>query len=174
MKKRIFVLGTMVCFSLSVAGCSSGIAVETAYDHSAPLATYRSFAMQLPAKAVPVPGNMDPFVMLRLRNIVHERLSARGFLSTSQSEADFIVAVNAAAETKTDTFVSPGAYRPAVSTTSETYTEGTLAIDFILPKENVVVWRGVAVSRVTKNTDDTRLREVTDAILVKFPPAKEP
>ena len=155
--------------ALLASGCGQ-IQVHTAYDNTIAFKNYKTFAMMLPNKAVQVPGNVDPFKMLRVRQMAYGQLIASGFKAVEKTKADFVVAVNAMTETKAEVYGSSGPYRSSFGTGVDYYTEGTLVVEFINLKDKTVTWRGEAKSRITKSTTDEKAAEVLAAIFAQFPP----
>jgi hypothetical protein len=170
MKLR-WLLGILV-FTLSA--CGNGVHVETAYDHKAPFEEYNTFSMMLPNQAVPVPGGIDPFKMLRMRQLTYGRLIARGFHAADPSKADFLVSVNAGAQDKLEVYDNHGLYGHGSYSSTRSYTEGTLVIEFVDRTKKAVVWHGMGKSRVTSETSDERLLEIISAILAHYPPGQVP
>lgn len=166
-----------VLIALAAVGCGSGIQVDIAYDKKASFAKLQTFAMVLPNKAVPVSGNVDPFKMLRMRQLTYGRMIARGFHAAPKESADFLVGVHAGVQNEidnADVYDSGYLYGAGYPSADIPYKEGTLVIEFIDGKQKTVVWHGRGSSEVTSETTDERIAEIIDAILSYYPPGSTP
>jgi hypothetical protein len=157
-------------------GCTPAIHVRTAYDERVDLQRLRRFAMLEPNKPVPTPGNVDPFTMQRLRQMVFNELVSRGYRPVEPEDAQFLVSVLGGVQGRVEVYHYgyPYSYRwygPQYDV--RRYDEGTIIVDFVDPVERAVVWRGVGMTRVTEETSDERLGEVVSRILSEFPPLPE-
>src|SRR5215510_2658976 len=127
-----------------------GQKVRFDYDHSANFSKYKTFTW---IKEPVTP--QDPFMAQRIVNAVNMQLMARG-LKLVQTNADLGVAVNVARHEKQtlntfyDGFGGWGwGFDGPVTTTVETYTEGTIVVDLFDTQTKKIVWRGTATKEVS-------------------------
>jgi hypothetical protein len=99
----------------------------------------------------------DPFMAQRIVNAVNMQLMAKG-LKLVQSNADLGVSVNVATQEKQtlNTFYEgfggwAWGFDGPVTTTVETYTEGTIVMDLFDTQTKKIVWRGTATKEVSSN-----------------------
>lgn len=162
------------------AACAPAVRVKTAADPAADLSRFETFAMVLPNRPLPSKNTkIDPFVLQRLRQLTYLGLKARGFRPTKRSQADLVVAVEAAEDIRVEVYPSraflydpwlgygPGVWRTDVSRTRE----AIVVIDLIDRGEQAVVWRGTGVREIEPRIDEKQLRQIVDAILQKAPAA---
>jgi hypothetical protein len=122
--------------------------------------------------------DVDPFVLLRLRQLTYLKLRAMGLTPTSKAKADLIVGVLAARDEEifvysSGPYVYDSLYGPRWSTQVTRVEEGVVVIDLIDREKKGVVWRGTGVRVIGRQFEEQELREIVDAILMKYPPATE-
>lgn len=156
---------------LSLMGCArGGVRVETALNQEVKFENLRSFSLMLPNSAIPVPGEISAFKMLRMRQLTYGRLIARGFRAEDQSKAGFLVSVHAGRPKEAGTNDTRDLKGAGYPSTVRPYHEGRFVIEFLDPKSKRVVWHGRGAS-VNSDTSDERLAKIIEAILSRYPPA---
>lgn len=166
------------------AGCSRGIQVQTMAAPEAAFSGMHAFTMLVPAPrqpGAPVEPADDPMINNSIANRALRAEIARAFTDLGYTEttrnADFQVAFYASAQERLDVSLwdygypfLPGWVRPLPPALT-TYTEGTVIIDVLRPRDRMLLWRGHAHTELTdnpaKNVD--RLGAVARAIIGKFP-----
>lgn len=122
----------------------------------------------------------------RLIAALQSELEAKGYRQSSKEEADllFVFHVNVEEKIDIDTDYHMAGYfgygySPGMIATTRThrYTEGTLIIDALNPKNRKIVWRAIATDTLTKKeTPQERItyvnRVVTEA-MKSYPPAQK-
>lgn len=181
-------LGVALLFGCVGAGCASPVRVESAFDRSAAFRSFRSFAMREPNRPIESSNpKVDPFFLQRLRQLTYQALEQKGLRPAGRDEADLIVSVLAARESRVEVYPGPafggmGPYPgyPAWSaypfrSTAFAYDvrqveEGTIVIDLVSRRQNAVIWRGIGRRQVSGRPSDQELREVIEKILALYPP----
>jgi hypothetical protein len=162
---------------LLLSGCGPAVQVRTAQDPAADHQNYRTFAMLEPNKPVPSKNTeVDPFVLLRLRQFTYLKMRALGFVPAAKKEADLIVSVGAARDQQIYVYNSgPYFYDPFYGPRWSNYVtrvdEGIVVIDLIDRKKESVVWRGTGVRSVGRTFVDEDLHEMVAAVLDRYPAA---
>ncbi len=118
----------------------------------------------------------------RVINAIKTELNAKGYVQTSKEEADLVFVFHSKVEDKTDIdtdyqMVGFGMYRyggTMVATTSTYhYTKGTLIVDALNPKDQKIVWRGIATDTLKeKKTPQKRteyINKVIQELMESFP-----
>ena len=171
MQRTITILS---CVALLLTGSLAfGQKVTFDYDHSANFAKYKTFSW-INKPETP----QDPLMQQRIINAVNTQLMAKG-LQLVQSGGDLGVAVNVATKEKQtlnsfyDGFGGWGwGFGAPVTTTVETYTEGTIVADLFDTQAKKIVWRGVArkdiSSKPRKVTEE--IDKAVDKMFRHFPP----
>ena len=168
------------------AGCSRGIQVQTMAAPEAAFTGMRSFTMLAPAArrpGAPVEPADDPMINNSIANRALRGEIAKAFTELGYSEtsrnADFQVAFYASARERLDVSLwdygypfLPGWVRP-LPPAMTTYTEGTVIVDVLRPRDRMLLWRGHAHTELTENPTKNvdRLGDVARAIVGKFPRA---
>jgi hypothetical protein len=184
------------CAFLSSAVLLSGCASQSAnYDYlpSTDFTQYEAFAW--------VQGNTGdsksqraktPMVDQRIRDAVTSELTAKGFKQVERNAADFVVdyhvSVSQEEQRQPRGAVSIGSGRYSGGSSvgfsvavplggNRTYKDGTLIIDMLDNKSNVLFWQGSGSRRVSDDLAPDRLtvliNEVVAEILAQFPPEKK-
>jgi hypothetical protein len=158
---RVTLAGAMVLVAVSAA---FGISVKSDYEKSFDFSQLRTFAFKTD-RASNDPLRTNTIEAGRIQSALTAQLEANGF-TQSQQNPDFIVAFYARSREKTQvqsTGFGPGfgygplfgwgygipyrarwrwGFGPDIWTS--TYTQGSVMVDIIDPKNNELVWRGVA------------------------------
>ena len=188
MTGRMALLGLVALFA---AGCST-INAHHNLDPSAPFPSYKTFAWVteeslLKAGAGTMAGGVavDPLLDPLIRGAVERNLAAKGYEQTRDpATADLVVSYSIGARDKIDVDSYPvgAGYRyggawgygyGGYATQVDTYTEGTLALDFFDGHTKKAVWHGYATKRLSSRpTPEQRqqtIDQASDAILAEFP-----
>jgi len=147
-------------FLFAVAACS-GITANSNIAPGTNLAQYRTYAWHSG-----VSGQAESIGAQEVRSALQAQLAEKGLQLTTTGNPDFLVAYHGKKEQKVDVY--PGGYGywgygwggfPDV----QTYTQGTLIVDFIDPKTNKVFWRGTA-SGVLDDPNNPNLAKIDTAV----------
>jgi hypothetical protein len=192
--KTIFI----ILAALLLSACTTTFDVSTDYDQSFDFDGKRTFAIVTPDN---LDTASDALAIGRIEGALKTQLEVRGFVNTSQVDADLLISYYATSKREQDvqTYQSynnyynysscyrcgrMGGYGMPMSTTEVRvvdYTEGVLIVDIIDPKTKSVKWRGQTSARVSTSTaNDMSVTERTDlvnnavnAILNSYPPSKD-
>jgi len=175
--KKVFMVVLIV---LSLVGCSSlkvNVDYDPDYDFSAP----RSYAIAHHARA-----GEDTLFNDRLIKALNEELAAKGYVQVPKQEAQliFVFHTNVVDKTQIDTDYEMIGYRRygfgghMIATTSTyTYTEGTLILDALNPQNQKIVWRGTATDILSKKKSPEErtayVKKVVHKTMQDFPPKSE-
>ena len=150
-----------------------GQKVRFDYDHSANFTKYKTFTwIKQPVT------EQDPLIGQRIVNAVNMQLMAKG-LKLVQSNADLGVAVNVATQEKQtlNTFYDGfggwvWGFDGPVTTTVETYTEGTIVADLFDIQTKKIVWRGTATKEVSSkpSKETEEVEKSIEKMFKHFPP----
>ena len=168
---------------LFAAGCSN-IPVSIDFDPSVSFSGFNSYAF-LPNQPQPTqdPRLHNSLIDGRVRSAVNRQLKARDFNEVPIESADFLVMFHLGLETGIDVQTIHASHRysrrgwsagTSSRTTVREYERGTLLIDFLMPTDRSLVWRGSASARIRQTSDPTqrerRINEAVERILDRFPP----
>jgi hypothetical protein len=175
---------TVLAALVLAAGCSRSIQVQTMAAPEAAFVGMHSFSMLAPAArqtGEPAQPADDPMINnsianRALRGEIVKALTDLGYAETTRN-ADFQVAFYASARERLDVSAwdygypfFPGWVRPMPPAIT-TYTEGTVIIDVLRPRDRMLLWRGHAHTELTENPTKNveRLGDVARAVVAKFP-----
>ncbi len=159
-----------------LVGCSS-LKVEVDYDPDFDLASQERFVIVHPVKE-----GEDTLFSDRVIDALQQELEARSYISSDRADADLVFVFHANVENIKDidrdyVMVGFGRYgysgHMMATTRTYEYTRGTLIIDALNPRDNKIVWRGVARD-VLKEYDTPQERrayitKVIQNIMLEFP-----
>lgn len=169
-----------------LCGCST-VSVTTDYDHSASFASYRTYALEPPAN---VPS-LSPSADSALRDTLRAELGARGIRQVVPNEKpDLAIVPHVYLQQKYSVSqysqwgYGPGMWpyyggyygvwagAPYTYSTIDSYTEGTLILDFVDNSKKKLVFRGLGKGTVSDNpeTNAKKIREAVTKIAAKLPP----
>lgn len=182
----------MICFFAAstialLAACASKPTIRSSADPSANLSNYRTFAFVDPLGTDR--SGYSTIVSAQLKSAARRELEARGY-TYAQENPDLLVNFNAQLNDKLRVDSAPTGpslgvgyygYRratystwPTYETRIDQYTEGTLNVDIVDRAQKRLIWEGVALGRVSKQTRDD-LNAVIDStvaeIFKRFPGA---
>ncbi len=136
------------------SGCST-IKVDTDYDPEFSFADIKTYAIVHKARA----GD-DTLTVDRIIDGIHTQFEAKGYTKAERSNAEIYIVFHTDVRNKTKIVqdyqyvgMSPYRYRyggmMAVPTTrAYNYDEGKLLIDVLNPKDDKIVWRGIATDSI--------------------------
>ncbi len=162
--------------ALLFVGCVPPVSVRTAYDPAKDLGQFRTFAMLEPNRPVPSKNtDIDPFVLLRLRQLIYVQLKAQGLAPVSKDQADLLVAVAASHDEEIYVYRSgpyyyDPLYGPMWSNQVMRVDEGVVVVDLIERESRSVVWRGTGVRETGRSFSEEELQSLVTSILAEFPP----
>ena len=176
MNKILSIMGMVMLLALTSCGT---VSVSSDYDRNANFAQYRTFAFHDKGLKDLKMNDLDK---RRVVGAIQQNLENKGFQVTStESNADIIINISAKTENHVD--VTPWYtpwwgpwgmngywYSPRVVN----YKDGTLILDFVDAKNNILVWQGVGsglnLYRITDKAE--RIPKAVEEILSKYPPKK--
>ncbi len=161
---------TWPLFVVSAAALAAGCASVSTHATTAPganLARYQTYAWaEEPAGAVQTPADQQ------IRASIAQALGQKGMTTAPPgTRPDFLVAYQTAAQEKVNVVENGPWYHGYRSRDVESYTEGTLIVDFIDPATRQVFWRGTA-SSVVEHPDNPNPRKIAEAVaklMKKYP-----
>ena len=184
MKRSQFaILAALTTAMLILCGCAS-VSVTTDHDPSAPFASYRTYALEPPAKVPPLSPSADS----ALRTTLRDELAVRGIHEVALTEKpDLAVVPHVSLQQRysVQQYMQWG-YAPGVwpywggfyggwvgmpVTTINSYTEGTLVLDFVDTSKQSLVFRGTGRATVSSDNERNaaRIREAVTKIVARFP-----
>jgi hypothetical protein len=172
-----------------LCGCST-VSVTTDYDHTANFGNYHSYALEPPPKA----PAFSPSTDAALRTTLRQGLAARGITEvTPGDKPDLAVVPHAKLEQKYSVEqysgwgYGPGGWpyyggsygvwygAPYTYNTIDTYTEGTLILDFVNTSNKKLVFRGIGKGTVgSAENNAEKVREAVEKIVAKLPASTQP
>lgn len=172
MKKNNIVLTSLflVLTMGLISSCASTMKVSSDYDKSTNFSAYQSFSVY----GLVTTLNVNQFNAERIVNAIRYEMTKKG-LTENNSNPDLVVnAVTILKDKQTVTASGYGGwYRPYTNISLQTnhFKEGTLVIDIIDAKTNMLVWEGTAYSEINKKPQDPEkvINKAVAKILNGFP-----
>ena len=149
--------------------------VKTDYDRSANFAQYKTYSWQKIS-------TRDPLMVDRIKSAVNSALAAKGWTEVPSGGDAAIVAIETTHEQQTlNTFYDGfgGGWRwrgfggfGDATTTTETYTVGTLVVDIFDGSSKKLIWRGSASDTLSNNSEKNikELDKSASKMFNRFPP----
>ena len=167
-----------------VSGCALPISTGAHVDRTKDFSTYRTYAWG-PADALPTGDarlDGDPFFRDRMQGAIEVQLRTRGLVLVAANEPDLLVHYHAAIDQRIDVNSIDIAYGYCAEGCEPHYMEydaGTLVLDVIDYRTQVLIWRGWARTDIAGAlTDGARMAEIiaraAAGMLQHFPHAMEP
>ena len=169
-------IATSVGLMLLLACVSFAQHVKTDYDHSANFGQYKTFSWEKVQ-------TKDPLMIDRIKDAVNGALSAKGWTLVPSGGDVEVFAIETTQNQQTlDTFYNGfgggrrwggfGAFGDA-TTTTETYTVGTLVVDLFDAKTEKLIWRSSSSDTLSNNADKNtkNLGKGVNKMFQHFPPA---
>jgi hypothetical protein len=172
MRKKVIML---IGLALFLANASFAQQVKTDYDRAANFSQYRTYSWE----KVQTP---DPLWVDRIEAAVNAALAAKGWTQVESGGDISIIAMEINRNHQTlntyyDDFGGGWRWRGfggfgESTTTSETYTVGTLVVDLFDAKTNMLVWRGVSSGMLSdkSNKNIKNLNREVQKMFQHFPP----
>jgi hypothetical protein len=172
----------LFCAVLLAAGCSS-VSVSHDFDPKVDFASLRTYGWISAPKSTSSDSIQrelasDSLIEGRVKKAVNQQLALKGLRETTQNP-DFLVAFHTGVEDKTDIqswgygYGYWGMGGGGISTIN--YQQGTLILDFVDPKTQNLIWRGVGKEVLSGGTSpekrQERINDAVQAILKKYPPS---
>ena len=177
-------LVALTAAALLLAGCASGPAIETDYDHTVDFTKYRTYGFFNPM-GIENPNYSSIYGSI-FRDAIGKEMDSRGY--TQSDNPDLLINVSGRLEDKTrvTTTADPymaggyygyrrgmygawGGYGYGTTTHVSNYTEGTVNVDIVDRAEKRMVWEGVAVGRIHEDrTTDQRREAIYSGIKEMF------
>ncbi len=178
--KVIILVVVIVMPVLILSGCST-VSVTTDYDHTANFGNYHTYAVEPPPDVPALSPSSDD----ALRSTLRDSLAARSIREVSPSEKpDLAVVPHARVQQKYTVQqysqwgawpygagyygVWPGA--PYTYSTIDSYTEGTLVLDFVDHSTQKLVFRGTGTGTVgSAQSNAEKIKKAVEKIVAKLP-----
>jgi hypothetical protein len=172
MKKTLGIL-----MIVALASCSDQITVRTDFDKSVKIATYGSFAW-LDKEGIEERNNPLYYNELndrRIREATVAQLTGKGYTldpAAPRLKVHYHIVIEDKTQVRSDTY-SP--YWIKSERDVYTYREGTLIIDLMDSQNEMLLWRGWAISALsdTDQMSDELIKEAVAKIIEKLPPAEK-
>jgi len=167
-------VGTMVIDAMLLATCVVGcsdIQVESAWaPRAAAVPLGPSFAWMADQASPPgTSGPVNPQLQELIRGVVESGFAAKGYEKRSSGPADFWIVCRMAKDTRGDAYAASN---------FEQYTEGTLEIYVVDPRDSQWIWKAWAQTRIDDTnppeTKRQRLQQAVDRMLKRFPARGQP
>jgi hypothetical protein len=161
----------------ALVGCSEQITVRTDYDRSVKIATYNSFAW-LDKEGIEERNNPLYYNELndrRIREAAVAQLISKGYTqdpAAPRLKVHYHIVIEDKTQVRSDTY-SP--YWIKSERDVYTYREGTLIIDLMDGQNEMLLWRGWAISALssTDQMSDELIRSAIGKIFEKLPQAEK-
>jgi len=170
--------------TLLVAGCASGPAIQTDYDHTVDFSKYRTYGFFNPM-GIENPNYSSIYGSI-FRDAISKEMDGRGYRQSDNP--DLLINVSGRLEDKVkvtqtaDPYMAGGyygyrrgmygawgGYGYGTTTHVSNYTEGTVNVDIVDRQAKRMVWEGVAVGRVNeKKTNEERRQAIYAGIKEMF------
>jgi Domain of unknown function (DUF4136) len=173
--KRLTKVIVLIGLALFLANASFAQQVKTDYDRAANFSQYKSYSWE----KVQTP---DPLWVDRIKAAVDAALVAKGWTQVESGGDISIVAIEINRDQETlNTYYDDfgggwlwsgfGGFGES-TTTSDTYTVGTLVVDLFDAKTKNLVWRGVSSGMLSDKSDKNieNLNRVAQKMFQHFPP----
>ena len=173
--KRLTKVIALIGLALFLAHASFAQQVKTDYDRAAHFSQYKTFSWE----KVQTP---DPLWVDRIKAAVDAALAAKGWTRVESGGDISIVAIDINRNQQTlNTFYDDfgGGFRwrgfggfGEATTTSDTYTVGTLVVDLFDAKTKTLVWRGVSSGMLSNKSGKNieNLNKGVQKLFQHFPP----
>ena len=175
----------LLALAAALAGCST-LKVNTQYDPAAPYKDYKTYAwLDKAPGAEQAPPMRNPAVRRMVVDALDREMGKKGLVRTTPDRnPDFLVSVLGWSQSRVEVtnygyaYGASYAYSPygavavAVPATSiDTYTDGTLLVDFVDPKTMKMFWRGIATDTISSvEAVNGTINEAARKLLEAYPP----
>ena len=173
---------TLILFGLlllTLPGCTQ-IRVQSDFDPKANFSGLQTYAWLPDLKPTTDPRLDSKLLDRRVREAVDRQLAAKGYRKVEDATPSFWVAYHPHVQRQSQAVhepVGPYTYRwwgAMGPTYTYQYDEGTLMVDVIDPRTNVLMWRGAATAIIDPSASvqerGERIDRAVASLLEKFPP----
>jgi len=175
---------SLTAAALLLAGCASGPAIETDYDHTVDFSKYKTYGFFNPM-GIENPSYSSIYGSI-FREAIGKEMDSRGYRQSDNPDLLINVSGRLQDKTKVTTTADPymaggyygyrrgmygawGGYGYGTTTHVSNYTEGTVNVDIVDRAAKRMVWEGVAVGRVHEDrTADQRRQAIFSGIKEMF------
>lgn len=163
-------LAAAVLASLALSGCAMSVTSFAA--RGVDFAQYRTYAWAPDIQLQTGDPRLDnnPFFLARMRAAVERELGARGYEKVAADEAALAIHFHASVTQRLDlTDADPGPRGECRGCGPYVYDEGSLVLDLVDPKTELLVWRGWAEGSIDGlvNRQD-RMEEAVDRAVARI------
>ncbi|MGA9574780.1 MAG: DUF4136 domain-containing protein [Lysobacterales bacterium] len=172
--KSTFNWSWLAAILMLLAGCASGPAIETDYDHTVDFSQYKTYAFFNPM-GIENPNYSSIYGSI-FRDAISKEMESRGYRLSDNPDLLINVSGRLQDKTKVTTSSNPymaggyygyrrgaygawGGYGYGTTTNISNYTEGTVNVDIVDRAAKRMVWEGVAIGRVHENRTNEEKRE---------------
>ncbi len=171
--------GLLTLFSIAIiatlSACASGPKVDSDYDQNYNFGAIKSYYLE--------PDNQKEYLGLpgesltnqRITKSIQSEMKRRGIVAKPAAEADILIAFHVTTKDKTrvTSYNTAYGYRPygygygGMGTSNvdvRQYTEGSLFIDLVNPKDKKTVWRGIASAILKDRTTEERIELINSYV----------
>ena len=173
-------------FFIVILQACSGIQVSQDYEQGYNFAALQTFAWK-PNVNNEYGIKDNELVDERIREAIVEQLTAKSYVMLDSETPDFFISYNLIVKQKiTSSGVSGGVSMGrssygryggvGISSGSQVraYDQGTLSIDFTIPLEDKLIWRGISTQAVDDHSSPSKsrviIKETVEKMLQQFPP----
>jgi len=174
-----------VILLITLQSCS-GVQVSQDYEQGYNFAALKTFAWK-PNENNEYGLKDNELVDTRIRTAIVEQLTAKSYTMVDSMNPDFFISYNLTVEQKVTSSGATGSISlgrsshgryggVGMSTGSQVraYDQGTLLIDFTVPLEDKLIWRGVSTQSVDEHSSPSKskviINETVEKMLQQFPP----
>ena len=189
-------ISILAIFLTSLAACST-VKTSSDYNKDSDFTSYKTFSWlaKTDSNVASNPTVVNQIMDERIRSSINSQLSTQGYQKL-ESNADLIINYNVLTQDNVDVTsyntyggmgpswgwrggfghrgMSVGMHGGYSDIEVDNYKSGTLIIDFIDPKTNKLIWRGMGSKRIPSSTTPEKLDKlvnlVVESILNNFPP----
>jgi hypothetical protein len=175
--------------AFALAACSS-VTVTTTYDHQAPFAKYKTYALAPAAHGQTLSSASEA----ALRDALHSALAGRGIAEVTGGKVDLAVVRHVFTENKVSVqqytdwgygyhggwpygggYYGMWAGAPRTYVDVSHYTVGTMVLDFVDVHTKKLVFRGTGTAVIGGPEDNSgKIHEAVEKIVAEFPGAAKP
>ena len=179
--RRLGRIALAVAAASLVAGAALAVDIKTDYDKEADFTTIKTFAVKIGT------GWGNEISEKRVVDGVTKTISAKGWTPVAEDQADALVVVHGATSQKQtlQTFYDGwggygwygwgGMSMGSATTTTYTYTVGTIVVDVFDAKTKKLMWRGHAEDEIKNSVEkrEKQLNKALNKLFAYFPPKPE-
>ena len=152
---------------LLLGSCSTSIAVRSDFERGTNFQAYHTYQMLKHKDGFPI--GINPINRQRLERAIHNEMKALHY--TEAANPDLLVAYYVSVEKHRDYYTDYyGRWRPISRVRVYEYKVGTLVVDLIDAKQNLIVWHGSTSDRIGDEMDNAeeKINPTVAAIFEKY------